>query len=117
MMRKSELIKEYERRLADKEEETRRVIDRLKRDIEELQRENKSLATRNHELHETIYQLERLTDVPDDCKMGPWCKACVYSKTIRSVYNYVDTITYCDKNNSCQHFRHMIEEKEKRNDL
>lgn len=111
-MRKSELIKEYERRLADKEEETHRVIYRLKRDIEELQRENKSLATRNHELHDTIYRLESLVGVSDDCKMGPWCKACVYSKTIRSVYG-MDTITYCGKNNSCQHFRHMIEEKEK----
>jgi hypothetical protein len=111
-MRKSELIKEYERRLADKEEETHRVIDSLKRAIDELQIENKSLEARNIELRNTIYRLESLADVPDDCKMGPWCKACVYSKTFRTAYG-MDTITYCDKNNSCQHFRHMIEEKEK----
>lgn len=111
-MRKSELIKEYERRLADKEEETRRVIARLKHAIDELQIENKSLEARNNELHNTIHRLESLTDVPDDCKMGPWCKACVYSKTFHTGYG-MGPITYCDKNNSCQHFRHMIEEKEK----
>lgn len=109
-MRKSELIKEYERRLADKEEETHRVIDRLTRDITGLQTENRRLETKNYELHKTISRFESLTDVPDDCTMGPWCKACVYSKTLRSPHT-MGTVTYCDKNNSCQHFT-IVKEKD-----
>jgi hypothetical protein len=57
--------------------------------------------------------LERASNIektiPEDCKKGPWCKACEFARGFRyrepaSMGYITDTVYVCGKGESCQNF-------------
>lgn len=82
-----------------------------------LEREAKDL---HKDLDKAIRAFENLSsfikETPDDCKLGPWCQGCQYSRTYS---RYIDTVNgrissfYCGKKEVCKHFTQVVEQGEK----
>ena len=93
----------------------RKLIEELKNKNQLLELENKRLVSENNRLvakFDAITELEEA--MPTDCKKGPWCKACEFSKVYHyreyDMYNrqYSLTCYVCCKGESCKQFVEKI---------
>lgn len=92
-----------ERKIIDLEDK----LSKLRRDYDELKRENTSLQQINDAL------VKEGALLPEGCKPGPMCAVCGFGKTL--YYSGTNrSITICNKAEACPHFttRIGLEEKE-----
>ena len=83
-----------------------REIDILKKQLAESEKTVDALDKK-------LEEFTRLSDgTPDDCKRGPWCGACEFSKVMHISYGRFgyQNVYFCGKGESCSNF---IQKKEK----
>lgn len=58
-------------------------------------------------MHKALFEVIKIKrNIPEDCKLGPWCKGCMYVK--RYTYSIdrfeKEELLYCGKEEACKHF-------------
>lgn len=89
----------------------RKRIEQLEIKLHQTERERDKYLRETIELKSKLEEISKLIDtIPKDCTLGPWCKACEFSRQfhISSYCGYgnfgTETITICNKGESCKNF-------------
>lgn len=89
-----------QRIVTNERNEARRVLRFDKNKNDELLRKYKKM-------HKALFKVVELKqNIPDDCKLGPWCKCCMYVKRHTYSIDRFETaeLVYCGKEEACKHF-------------
>lgn len=68
---------------------------------------NDALSIRYQKMKKALFKVVGLKEnVPEDCKLGPWCQGCTYMKKYEVFIDHHITTTayYCGKDKACKHF-------------
>lgn len=92
----------------------RPALERLKNAETLVKNQKANIESMQHDIDLLKFNLNKSTEindsVPEDCKVGPWCKKCIFVKGYSTVVlgNVVNK-TYCGKAETCSNFIQNME--------
>ena len=78
-----------------------------KRSLRFTNNTNDFLSIRYQKMRKALFKVVELKqNIPEDCKLGPWCKGCMYVKRHTYSVDCFETaeLVYCGKEEACKHF-------------
>lgn len=72
------------------------------------------LCLRYEKMRKALFEVVKLKqNLPEDCKRGPWCLGCTFVKKYTSHIDRFETmeLSYCGKEEACEHFIQKEEAK------
>ena len=94
----------------------RPALERLKNTETLVKNQKTNIESMQHNIDLLEFNLKKSTEindsVPEDCKVGPWCKKCIFVKGYSTiVLGNVVNKTYCGKAETCSNFIQNMEVK------
>lgn len=90
-----------ERSIATNERNEARRILQLTKD------KNDELLRKYEKIRKALFKaIELKQNIPEDCKLGPWCKGCMYVKRHTYSIGHFEKakLVYCGKEEACKYF-------------
>lgn len=90
------------------------VLERLKNAESLVENQKTNIEGMQHNIDLLEFNLKKSTEinesVPEDCKVGPWCKKCIFVRGYSTiVLGNVVNKTYCGKAEMCSNFIQNME--------
>ena len=92
----------------------RPILERLKNAESLVENQKTNIEGMQHNIDLLKFNLKKSTEindsVPEDCKVGPWCKKCIFVRGYSTiVLGNVVNKTYCGKAEMCSNFIQNME--------
>lgn len=92
----------------------RPVLERLKNTESLVENQKTNIESMQHNIDLLKFNLNKSTEInnsiPEDCKVGPWCKNCIFVRGYSTiVLGNVVNKTYCGKAEMCSNFIQNME--------